>query len=389
MGYDSVTIYQDATAFNNAGMLYAAQFRPNVTTIQDADLAPPLHVQFAAKYSSYKGYDEMLKMHTFLNPPERNKGGFTSLFKTMDLKDASPGNSLQIINLGKIPTTGGELMMRSAKSVGDKAQEGAFIVKQFSEPAQTYKSIARTYNRIPGVVSQDNVFSCFEFIDGSGVYNISAFTSTTGSNSPDFAWYDMTWGVALYDYTSTFNAPNDYVAPLCIKRIFGIEVQPVAGSILQPVAQTPPDYDVRALTKANSILRAKPDSLPAKANSLGSLISMALKYAPAVIDLFSKTDSKIEGKKEKKATTKKVEKKVERAVEKKVERSFPGPSMGGRRPRYRPQTTRPNIERTYNTATQQPTRNSNRGRRQRPRKLTKADWADYQPKGAVDPNYRY
>jgi hypothetical protein len=278
MAARSTTIYQDSTGFDCNGMLYTCQFRPNVQTFANTALS-----KLEDRFGKHKGYKELVMADSF---------------EQINIKDKpvtvpSPGNSIQVVSLGKIPTSGGEVLMRSPRSTSSKATEGAFIVHQFSEPTQRYVSMSRTYTRVDDVATQNNTFCYYEWIDATGAWHLSRFQSVDEGNAcPDFEWYDMTWAFVLYDFSSSAGSSSAQVAPLVFKTIMCIDVQPVSGSVLQAVVHESPIYDPLALRMASTVRQQMPDSLPSAANDLGSIMTTIAQYAPSVIDWVVKLFSK-------------------------------------------------------------------------------------------------
>jgi hypothetical protein len=273
MAYRSTTFYQDATAFNNAGMIYTSQFRPNVALYTERDITA-----FHQRFHSHKGAKEAIKLLTKSMTVE---DGFEKLGLTDKVGLPSTGNVIQVISLGKIPTTGGEVLMRSPKSVARRANEGAFVVHQFSEPTQSYKSMARSYDKIspPTPPLRYGVFSYYEYQNSANELVLASFSSRKdGSSAPDLPWYDMTWAFVLY----TPAIGTDTAAPLLLKTIIGVEVQPTSGSLLQAVVKDSPLYDQQALRMASMMRQQMPDSLPASANDFSSFIGAALEWAPKI-----------------------------------------------------------------------------------------------------------
>lgn len=271
MAYRSTTFYQDSTAFNNAGMIYTAAFRPNVAEYNERQLG-----LFTDRFSRHKGFKDAVK---HLQKPSELADEFTEL--TVSPKAPSQGNVVQVISLGKIPTTGGEVLMRSPKSVARRANEGAFVVQQFSEPTQSYKSMARSYDKRQGQAPISySVFNFYEYEVGGDLVLASFKSVPGGSNCPDLPWYEMTWAFVLY--TPAIGANE--AAPLLLKTIVGIEVQPTSGSLLQAVVKDAPLYDQQALRMASMMRQQMPDSLPSSANDFSSFIGAALNWAPKIFD---------------------------------------------------------------------------------------------------------
>lgn len=281
MCYRSTTITQDSTAFNNNTMLYSAQFRPNTMWFADNNVE-----EFQLKFKNHTGYDAALK---------KLKGDPDEYVRVGTPREPTPSNSLQIISLGVIPTSGGDVMMRSAKSYMGPAKDGAFIVHKFSEPTQKAISLARFYPKkdpVGQVTDQAFTFSYFEVFTNKAWQLIPFRSSEAQPSCPELPWYDMTWAMVLHDYTAALPPSTattaQPIAPLVMKTIYGVEVQPTAGSILQPLARKSPMYDPAAMTKALQIHSQIPDARPAGANFWGTALKTLLSVAPQIGSIATK-----------------------------------------------------------------------------------------------------
>lgn len=310
MGYKSTTFYQDSTAFNNNGMIYTAQFRPNVTTYTDHDLTA-----FKERFNQHKGYGAALKHFE-----KQQQNDLDEDFVKLNMRDQptpklpSAGNALQVISLGRIPMTGGEVLMKSPKSTTRRAVEGAFVVQQFSEPTQRYVSLARHYTSRERPATQYSIFCYYEFIGPDGRFNLASFRSADGGQfSPDTEWYDMTWAFVMVILPT--NGSGVQNAPVIMKTITGIDVQPVTGGMLQSVVKESPLYDMEALRLACMLRQRMPDSLPASANDFGSVAATVMGWAPkiwgAIKSIFGSPEATV--KKEVKKEVRKEESKPARA----------------------------------------------------------------------------
>jgi len=288
MTYLSDTYELDSTAFTNAGMFYGCQFRPNVanyeatTNTLEKDLKP---------LAKHKGFNELLariKNHT---KTSKGYGDF------VDLKEAGTNVLVQVISLGKIPTTGGEVLMKSTKSSSWLAKEGAFMVHRFSERTQKYVSNTRKYLTVidgSTIAGTNGAFVvCYyetydKATDTYTLHNWTASELVPEANALDAApWYDMTWSMLMYDFTALSGQINVIPALPSIvhKKIFGIETQPLFGSLQTALVRQCPYVDIAALHLGALYSNATTDMLPARANSLGGLLVKAAQYAPAVLDL--------------------------------------------------------------------------------------------------------
>jgi hypothetical protein len=267
MGYRSTTLYQDSTAFNNNGMVYTSQFRPNIATYTDHDLTA-----FAERYAGHQGISEVMKQIKARSPDD----GFTKLGGPTT---PSPGNTLQVISLGRIPLTGGDVLMKSPHSTARRACEGAFVVQQFSEPTQRYVSLARHYTKRSDPATSYSVFNYYEFIDDTGKFFIASFKSSDGGAfSPDIEWYDMTWAFMMIVTPDVPTYPCSYI----LKTIVGVDVQPVSGTLLQSVVKESALYDMQALRMSSMLRQRMPDSLPASSNDFASVAATVMNWAPKI-----------------------------------------------------------------------------------------------------------
>jgi hypothetical protein len=264
-------------------MLYTAQFRPNVVVYSERNLSA-----FHERFREHIGYKTVMAKHNITEPEDDGVMVLAKETSRMQLNARAPpkvpstGNVLQVISLGKLPISGGDVMMRSPKSRASKALDGAFFVHQFSEPTQRYVSLSRTYDKKDSAL-RNVIFSAYEYIDTAGAYHLDDFhTVDGGTNCPDAEWYDMTWGMFIYTPGQLNPAIGGTPAELIIKTIYGIDAQPVGGSVLQAVAKDAPLYDQQALRLGAMMRQQMPDSLPASANDLGSIIATAIEWAPKI-----------------------------------------------------------------------------------------------------------
>lgn len=288
MTYLSDTYELDSTAFTDAGVFYGCQFRPNVanyeatTNTLEKDLKP---------LAKHKGFNELLariKSHT------KASKGYNDF---VDLKEAGTNVLVQVISLGKVPTTGGEVLMKSTKSASWLAKEGAFMVHRFSERTQKYMSNTRKYQTVvDGSTTTGNngaVVVCYyeTYNAATDIYTLHNWTAAEGAsdaNALDAApWYDMTWSMLMYDFSALTGQISVIPAYPSIvhKKIFGIETQPLFGSLQTALVRQCPYVDIAALHLGALYSNATSDMLPARANSLGGLLVKAAQYAPAVLDL--------------------------------------------------------------------------------------------------------
>jgi len=281
MEYLSDTYEQDATAFNNAGMLYGAQFRPDVSLFAGSTL----QTDFVSKYRSHKGVREA-------NELIRDK--MVAVINDSGLTEATPALQVQVISLGAFGPTfsGGDVLMKSPNSTSWRSTIGGYFPHRFSEPVQKYISQSRPYTTLTppsAVVSADVITLCFyETYDPvTDTWTLSAFQSTDGSTQTwDVAkWYDMTWSVLLYDFSAAVFT-GAIPAPLVHKKIFGINTTAPFGSMNLALMKARPVLDQKAMDLICLYESVHPDMLPAAANA-GGFIGAIAKFAPTVLNVLS------------------------------------------------------------------------------------------------------
>jgi len=197
-----------------------------------------------------------------------------------------------VINLGKIPVFGTDVLQLSPNATARPAREGSYAVSHFSQPTTPYKNYADGGNTSmsPFAPRGYSVYYQVEVSDGSGLIT---FIPVNGSNSPvpgtheELAMFDFTatWhlfeGLSVQPATSTATT----VTPpyLTIKNITGYEAQAYPNSILGPFMENSAPPDSRALELASMINHASVSSLPAKANFWGAIGTALLSAAPTII----------------------------------------------------------------------------------------------------------
>jgi len=275
MCYLSDTYEQDASALNNSGMVYGAQFRPNVTSFAASSF------ELAQRFGKHVGYDKMTQI--------------VDEHLAKRVSSTSPALHVQVINLGVIPLSGGDVLMRSPKSSTWRSTIGGYLPHKFSEPVQEYKSVARSYASQPvppftspvTTTSPNSTYLCFyeSYIPVTDTWTLTPFRDviTPSSTAQDLApWYEMTWSVFLYDFSANSLTGITSAAPIVHKKIVGIESQPPFGSINQALMRDNPMLDQLALDIVSTHDTICRDMLPAAANA-GGFISAVAKWAPSVL----------------------------------------------------------------------------------------------------------
>lgn len=283
--YQSETFQYDATAFNNSGMCFSAQFNPSCYT-----LSLP---QFVAKLVSQKSPH----VHSFIKDLAINHGPDVSKQAQRYAADAanpdydvlpdpralpSSYNCVQVVKLNAPITSPGDITMLSPKSYTSRSVEGAFVVHQCNEDTNQFKTI-RSAAVTSGTVSELKplMYCAYEYRDPSGLTYIEPFFKTAaegvGNYVLDVEWSDWSWSYTLFTGCQPDTGLN-----INIKYIAGFEVAPIVKSVLNSQAMPPALYDPTALETAAILTQSRQDAMPASMNSMGSF---AAAVAPSLIHM--------------------------------------------------------------------------------------------------------
>jgi len=302
LAYKSCTHYLNATEFANQGTVTVAQFRPNILVDQQGDFLTASAV-IGRHQDDPALYKRLLKL--FCPKPKvvpkakraPNEDAYEYVHKEEDEQtprvptshlDAIFNYQVQIVDLGVnnngigLPETPTELMELSPKATTRMAKDGAFVVQGWSQPTNLFKegtSVGGGRKCPP---------TCFwKFCSGTGVLTYYPFIASGALMNNfvaiDTPWSDFTWA---WIYWSGLSAPAAGASPAYIttKCLIGVEVQPNLQSAWTPFVKQNPIPDDRALRMAAGIRHQMPDSMPASANDLGSILLSAVKYAPMAIN---------------------------------------------------------------------------------------------------------
>lgn len=265
----SETIELDATAFNNSGMVYSAQFAPTVytTTVFDAtrrlkqqgrpqDLA---HIEEVRKHIRKQHgdalvlrFDEQLRDRTLAPIPES-------------------WTNAQIVRLGRPVTQATDVTMLSDQNYVARSTEGLFMVHSCTEDVNSWQAI-RNGSYVDGVSNgaQDLMYCYYEstlVVGGMQTSVITAFTTIVGGATLDTPWGDFSWGISHWKNINSSNGG----ALLNFKAVQSYEASPVVGGFLNAFALPPALYDPAALDSAAVIVQSRMDAMPARFNDQGAL----------------------------------------------------------------------------------------------------------------------
>jgi len=176
---------------------------------------------------------------------------------------AGANANLSIIELGRLPFTGGDVTMLTAKSYSIEAEEGAYTPRSYTQPSNLYLNSTGTTT-----AGNQRPFSLrVAYIRPDGT-RVVAFPSASPLEWLAPPWDPMSVGVYLFTGLSLS-------ATLELATVLTYEVTPTPDSawlnFQTPGAQ--PDLD--AMEAAYTIRQRMPDMFPAKFNFWGALASLA------------------------------------------------------------------------------------------------------------------
>jgi len=186
--------------------------------------------------------------------------------------------------------------MRSPKSVSTLAREGAYVVQQPCNSAQEWISVGDPgYTNTPGTTFGQCVLSMmrvrgttdqthnFVYLNnGSFPMASPTFTSQSGLWS-DTPWNNLDWTFVLFEGLTVPQTGSMTGSPMItVKVIEGAEIAPSFKGSLTAFQKQNPLCDTRALTSANNVFHARPDSLPSSANDFGTIGAALMTMLPTV-----------------------------------------------------------------------------------------------------------
>jgi len=195
------------------------------------------------------------------------------------------------------------LMTLSPKASTRPAREGAFVVQQQEDEIMPWISVNNPAVSNPS--SPDGlILSFIRFVNtaGSNIF-VPLYSSQPGTTTSPFAcdvaWGSLDWSMTLFEgltVPTSVGTTLSSVPYITVKSFIGLEMQPKSISSLVTFQRTLPLPDPDAIRMAVGIMHARPDSLPAAANDLGTIASTALKFIPTAVswlkDLFGDSKQK-------------------------------------------------------------------------------------------------
>jgi hypothetical protein len=298
--YLSSTFQYDATAFNNSGMCYSAQFQPSTYQMTTGQTFRKLMQQKSKHINKFIEHVNKIEGPKAANKyREMAKGNSVDYDMVDDLNALNISfNAFQVVKLDKPIETPSDITMLSPKSYQARSVEGAFVVHQVNEDYNAFKSI-RGGNYSSGAINNDTflLVCCYEYTDPGGLTYIEPFftDSTEQKFMQDVEWGDWSWSYTMFTgcYEGLANATP---LNINIKYIGGFEVAPITRSILNSQAMPPAMFDPMAIETATIITQSRQDAMPASKNAGGVMSAIASSIAPTAIGMISKAISGADGK---------------------------------------------------------------------------------------------
>jgi hypothetical protein len=312
--YKSETYYLNATNFNNQGTVTTCKFKPNVTY---ASSFTTLFVKHEGDKLSDRNLDQFLSRHVHKTAsknvkfddddgydvitPASKVSGYTSNYAIQVLEIDSPnaniGNlfgSPQYTFNQVLPDTASDVLTMSSKAVTRPASEGNFCVHQPVNPFYEWISSSTASDKI-APAKNGPVISILRTKVGTTYYYVPLYSDSTvvdNSNpgsvgyTTDTPWNNLDWTITLFDGLTTpptVGTTLTSVPYITVKSFNGHELQPQFYGSIRPFSRLLPPPDRDALDIATTIFHGREDGLPASANDLGTIASVALKYLPTAV----------------------------------------------------------------------------------------------------------
>jgi hypothetical protein len=269
--YNSVTAQLDSTGFNNAGMIYHAQFYPTTYLLTVDELV----AKFESKRFRSRHFDK-----SRLSALQSDRESF-------ELVGGKPVPSpksvnidvkcFQVVKLGTQPRSPTDITMLSPKSYTARATEGLFSVYQCMEDTNRFKAVQQ-YNFTDGFAPPKLLRCIYEITIDGVVYLEPFYDGPIAPGGQNFA-YDVEWSDWSWSYTAYVGLSPSTTASgspqINFKHVMGVEIAPIVGSVLNTQTLNPSMYDPLALETAAIITQSRNDGMPSSFNSMGTLGAVA------------------------------------------------------------------------------------------------------------------
>jgi len=332
--YKSQTYYLNATAFNKQGTVTSAKFKPNIlyTTLLEVKktLDPKSYQNFlrAAFHAGAPGIRaRKVKSDDFVHLNQKHdnhkhdetenleaSGEYDFGVQWWELASNSGGDISPVSPIGfpmyaisgLLPENATGVLNYSSKACTRPAEEGAFVVHQPLGPTQEWSDVpsgvADLLSRIPPRDMPVYSFVRTATYDGVSpivykfcpLYSDGAVIPGSQNATGDVPWNNLDWEMTLFEGLTMPATPGTSLtstAYITAKSFCGLEMSPQPNSSLLPFAKLLPLPDSAALDMAAGIFHARPDSMPASANDLGTIAAalgpVIVNHIPSVVNWLS------------------------------------------------------------------------------------------------------
>jgi hypothetical protein len=346
--YKSTTLYLNATAFSDTGMVTSEQFNPNVLFagpfVTMSMEKPDLFINLV-KYKFNHGHikqailcDEMAldKWHRF---PLYIRQEILSAcgLKAGQMVDLDPETKAQIFGFGRASQQSGtdlvivpspsQILQQSQRSYGGKAKEGVFTVNRLNTISPAWLTAGNTNT------TNHSLYECWFFTESSlGPAVIQPFYENAPAGAAaaalkpllDTLWSkDMTWTWVRFDGLS-LNSQSGTQMQLLVKKYYsGFEVQPSLTSPWSGLVKVGPKPDLESMQALMDAFYELKDAMPARYNFWGALAGLASKglktFGSKVIENLGKDSADAVTKKKPKPQKSDKEKKEVHDIDSKVD----------------------------------------------------------------------
>lgn len=289
IGAFSTTFYLNATGFNNQSTVTTAKFRPNIEYVSTSTL----YERYGTSETFRNCFPDFEDGYEVLATSAKSRTGE----KISRKLNATPGNIIQLIDLGAIPTEGTDVSELDIRFASRPGRDGAFMVNTFCDPTQPYKAVSDTKVNKADPYPPTGL-QCFYTVTNqtTGLKTLLPFSSEVGGGAFDVPWYDgIECGFVIFEGLSvpSNGASTSMGLPyITVKTVMQVEAQPLANSPTLPFLAPAVVEDEQALKMASGIMQQMPATLPASANDLGTILGTVATYLPTAVSWITKLFSK-------------------------------------------------------------------------------------------------
>lgn len=289
--YLSITAELDATAFNNTGTIYAAQFNPSVVrstlpyTLLNYKIADEQIAQLETTFNLTQGtLTEFIRSFTTKHYTLEETSGlvFDKEFLTRSIKLVSDNNDeasvrafnesvIELVQIGKPINTPSDITMSSLSFYQAPLTAGVYSPLRINQPINDYKPIQAGDLANGGQLSRRLCYKGLLQVNvpGQEVGSVIILRDNPNPDGKRDFLTDIPYGNFSMMYFGIKNGTSTAAgmpANLRIKIIQGFEFTAQPGSAFNSFLTAPPPYDFEAINQAALITNERSDCYPASAN---------------------------------------------------------------------------------------------------------------------------